>query len=266
MKVWKEFVRGIWSENPIFRLALGLCPTLAVTTSAENGLGMGAASTFVLVCSNAVISILRGVIPRKVRIPAFIVTIATFVTIVDLVMNGYFHALHKSLGLFIPLIVVNCIILGRAEAFASKNPLPASLVDGLAMGLGFTAALVVIGAVRELLGSGAIFGAVIFGAGYTPLLLMILPPGAFIVLGFLLGLMNKAEIALAERQGRQPIMRREHDCSRCTMHAKWFDFGPRPGERQAGEPRPDEARPGGARPDETRPAGAQGDKPRPEAT
>jgi len=226
MRAWHEFIKGFWSENPIFRLVLGMCPTLAVTTSAENGLGMGLASTFVLVCSNLVISAIRKFIPKKVRIPAFIVTIATFVTIVDLVMNGYFHALHKSLGLFIPLIVVNCIILGRAEAFASKNPMWVSILDGLGMGIGFTLSLIVLGSIRELLGNGTVFGVSVFGEGYLPLLLMILPPGAFIVLGVLLGLMNKAEIAIAEKSGRQPIIKKEHDCATCAIHTKWFDFTP----------------------------------------
>jgi electron transport complex protein RnfE len=224
VKAWDEFIKGFWSENPIFRLVLGLCPTLAVTTSAENGLGMGLASTFVLVCSNLVISSMRKFIPKKVRIPAYIVTIATFVTIVDLMMNGYFHALHKSLGLFIPLIVVNCIILGRAEAFASKNPIGVSIVDGLGMGFGFTISLIILGAIREIIGNGTIFNVSIFGDGYMPLLLMILPPGAFIVLGILLGLMNKAEIAIAEKSGRQPIIHKEHDCASCAIHTKWFDF------------------------------------------
>ena len=227
MNAWKEFTKGFWSENPIFRLVLGLCPTLAVTTTAENGIGMGLAATFVLVCSNTVIAMLRGFIPKKIRIPAFIVTIATFVTIVDLVMNGYFHALHKSLGLFIPLIVVNCIILGRAEAFASKNGVLISIIDGFGMGFGFTISLVLIGAIRELLGNGTIFGAAIFGGSYLPLLLMILPPGAFIVLGVLLGLMNHAEIRLAERAGRTPLIRREHDCASCAIHRSWFGGGKR---------------------------------------
>jgi electron transport complex protein RnfE len=224
VKAWDEFIKGLWSENPIFRLVLGLCPTLAVTTSAENGLGMGLASTFVLVCSNLVISSMRKFIPKKVRIPAYIVTIATFVTIVDLMMNGYFHALHKSLGLFIPLIVVNCIILGRAEAFASKNPIGVSIVDGLGMGFGFTLSLIMLGGIREIIGNGTIFNVSIFGDGYMPLLLMILPPGAFIVLGILLGLMNKAEIAIAEKSGRQPLIHKEHDCASCAIHTKWFDF------------------------------------------
>jgi electron transport complex protein RnfE len=225
MSAGREFIKGFWSENPIFRLVLGICPTLAVTTTAENGIGMGLAATFVLVCSNTVIAGIRGFIPKKVRIPAFIVTIATFVTIVDLVMNGYFHALHKSLGLFIPLIVVNCIILGRAEAFASKNSVGLSIVDGFGMGLGFTVSLVLIGAIRELLGNGTIFNVSIMGSSYLPLLLMILPPGAFIVLGVLLGLMNQAEIKLAERAGRTPMIRREHDCASCAIHRSWFDSG-----------------------------------------
>ena len=225
MNAWKEFAKGFWSENPIFRLVLGLCPTLAVTTTAENGIGMGLAATFVLVCSNTVIAIMRNFIPKKIRIPAFIVAIATFVTIVDLVMNGYFHALHKSLGLFIPLIVVNCIILGRAEAFASKNGIVISVIDGLGMGFGFTISLVLLGAIRELLGNGTIFGAAILGDSYIPLLLMILPPGAFIVLGMLLGLMNQAEIRLAERTGRTPLIRKEHDCASCAIHRSWFGGG-----------------------------------------
>lgn len=233
MSVFKEFTKGFWSENPIFRLVLGLCPTLAVTTTAENGIGMGLAATFVLVCSNTVISTVRRFIPKKVRIPAFIVTIATFVTIVDLVMNGYFHALHKSLGLFIPLIVVNCIILGRAEAFASKNSVGLSIVDGLGMGLGFTVSLLVIGAIRELLGNGTIFNVAIMGPSYLPLLLMILPPGAFIVLGVLLGLMNQAEIKLAERAGRTPLIRKEHDCASCAIHRNWFNLDEETGESGA---------------------------------
>ncbi len=225
MNAWKEFTKGFWSENPIFRLVLGICPTLAVTTTAENGIGMGLASTFVLVCSNTVIAMIRNFIPKKIRIPAFIVIIATFVTIVDLVMEGYFFALHKSLGLFIPLIVVNCIILGRAEAFASKNGVFISMIDGIGMGFGFTISLVLIGAIREILGNGSIFNVPILGSSYLPLLLMILPPGAFIVLGILLGLMNKAEICLAERAGRTPLIRKEHDCANCTIHRAWFGLG-----------------------------------------
>jgi len=190
MSLFGEFRKGLWRENAVFRLLLGLCPTLAVTTSAENGLGMGLATTFVLVCSNMVVSILRKVIPAKVRIPAFIVIIASFVTVVQLCMEGFFYDLYKALGIFIPLIVVNCVILGRAEAFASKNKLAAALADGLGMGVGFTLALFVLGAVRELFGSGTLLGFSVFGAGFQPLLLMILPPGAFIAMGFLLAAMN----------------------------------------------------------------------------
>lgn len=191
MALVREFTKGLWRENPIFRLVLGICPTLAVTTAAINGIGMGLATTFVLVCSNGVISLLRKFIPPRVRIPSFIVVIASFVTIVDLVMAGFFFQLHKTLGLFIPLIVVNCIILGRAEAFASKHPLRESIADGFGMGLGFTLSLLVLGSIREVLGNGTIFNVPAFGPGYFPFLLMILPPGAFITLGFLLALMNR---------------------------------------------------------------------------
>lgn len=191
MTLTREFTKGFWRENPIFRLVLGICPTLAVTTAAINGIGMGLATTFVLVCSNVVISLLRNFIPPRVRIPSFIVVIASFVTIVDLVMAGFFFELHKTLGLFIPLIVVNCIILGRAEAFASKHPLVESIADGFGMGFGFTLSLLVLGSIREVLGNGTIFDVPAFGPGYFPFLVMILPPGAFITLGFLLALMNR---------------------------------------------------------------------------
>jgi electron transport complex protein RnfE len=193
MNLVREFTKGFWRENAVFRLALGLCPTLAVTTSAENGLGMGLATTFVLLCSNIAVSLLRKLIPDKVRIPAFIVIIASFVTVVQLLMEAYVYDLFKSLGIFIPLIVVNCVILGRAEAFASKQPVHAAAIDGAGMGLGFTLALFVLGAVREIFGSGALLGHSLFGAGYTPFLLMILPPGAFITLGFLLAGMNRLD-------------------------------------------------------------------------
>jgi electron transport complex protein RnfE len=190
MSLLENFKKGLWRENAVFRLLLGLCPTLAVTTSAENGLGMGLATTFVLVGSNIVVSLMRQVIPPKVRIPAFIVIIASFVTVVQLCMEAYFYDLYKALGIFIPLIVVNCVILGRAEAFASKNSLLPSMADGLGMGTGFTLALFVLGAVRELFGSGTLLGYAVFGAGYQPLILMILPPGAFIAMGLLLAAMN----------------------------------------------------------------------------
>jgi electron transport complex protein RnfE len=191
MTLGQELRKGFWQHNAVFRLLLGLCPALAVTTSAENGLGMGLATTFVLVCSNIVVSSLRRVIPAKVRIPSFIVVIASFVTVVQLCMEAYFYDLYKALGIFIPLIVVNCLILGRAEAFASKNRLLPAVVDGVGMGLGFTLALFVLGSVRELFGSGSLLGFSVFGPDYQPLLLMILPPGAFIAMGLLLAAMNK---------------------------------------------------------------------------
>ena len=191
MSLTKEFLKGFWDDNPVFRLLLGLCPTLAVTTSAINGIGMGVATTFVLVNSNVIISLIRNIIPRRVRIPAFILVIATFVTIVDMVMYGFAHQMHKALGLFIPLIVVNCIILGRAEAFASKKGVLVSLADGLGMGLGFTLSLFILGSIREILGNGTLLGITLVGESFAPVLVFILPPGAFIALGFLLAVMNK---------------------------------------------------------------------------
>ncbi|PLX01177.1 MAG: electron transport complex subunit RsxE [Marinilabiliales bacterium] len=184
-----NFTRGILKENPVFVLLLGLCPTLGVTTSAINGIGMGLATTFVLIMSNLVVSIIKNVIPSKVRIPSFIVVIASFVTIVQMTMQAYIPALYKSLGLFIPLIVVNCVILGRAEAFASKNGLVSSILDGLGMGIGFTFALGLLGAIREVLGSGAIFGFKFIEG--DAMLVFVLAPGAFIVLGYLIAISNK---------------------------------------------------------------------------
>lgn len=189
MNQLQNFTKGLIKENPILVLVLGTCPTLATTSSSLNGLGMGVATTFVLVGSNVVISLLSGLIPEKVRIPAFIVIIASFVTVVDLVMQAYVPGLYETLGIFIPLIVVNCIVLGRAEAFASKNSVLSSLVDGLGMGIGFTLALGLLGAIREILGSGAIFGhKFIQGDG---ILVFILAPGAFLALGYLIALVNK---------------------------------------------------------------------------
>ncbi len=193
MNLSTEFVKGLWRDNAVFKLLLGLCPALAVTTSAVNGLGMGLATTFVLVCSNVVVALLRKVIPAQVRIPAFIIIIASFVTVVQLVMEAYMFGLHQALGIFIPLIVCNCLILGRAEAFASKNPLVPAVADGAGMGLGFTLALFALGAVREIMGTGGLFGVSFFGEHYAPFLLMILPPGAFIALGLLLAGMNHLE-------------------------------------------------------------------------
>lgn len=190
MNQWKNFTKGFIKENPVFVLVLGMCPTLGVTSSAINGLGMGLATTFVLLMSNIVISLVKNVIPDKVRIPSFIVIIAAFVTVVQLTMQAYVPALYKSLGLFIPLIVVNCIVLGRAEAFASKNSLVSSAIDGIGIGLGFSFALVLLGGVREILGSGKIFDITIYSENYVTLL-FILSPGAFIVLGYLIAIINR---------------------------------------------------------------------------
>lgn len=187
--VLTDFTKGITKENPTYVQALGMCPTLATTTSAINGLGMGIATLAVLTMSNVAVSLVRKFIPEKVRIPAYIVIIASFVTIIDLLMHGFTYNLWKTLGLFIPLIVVNCIILGRAEAFASKNDVFRSLLDGLGMGVGFTLSLLLLGSVRELLGNGTIFGIKVWGDAFK-LFMMILPPGAYIVLGLLAGLFN----------------------------------------------------------------------------
>jgi electron transport complex protein RnfE len=190
MGIAKEFSKGIIKENAVLRLLLGLCPALAVTGTAENGLGMGLSATAVLVCSNLVVSLLRNFIPNKVRIPCFIVVIATFVTLVDMLLNAFLPALHSQLGIFVPLIVVNCLILGRAEAFAFKNPVSGSLADGLGMGLGFALSLTLLGAVRELLSLGSVFNVNILGAAYQPFQVFAFPAGAFIALGLLLAAFN----------------------------------------------------------------------------
>ena len=189
-KALNTVLNGILRENPVFALVLGMCPTLATTTSAINGMSMGLATTFVLICSNVVISLLKNLIPDKVRIPAFIVVIATFVTMVQLLMQAYLPAIYEVLGLFIPLIVVNCVVLGRAEAFAAKNTVGLSALVGLGMGLGFTLALTLIGAVRELLGTGSLFGMNLYNETYG-MLIFVLAPGAFIVLGYLMALVQK---------------------------------------------------------------------------
>ncbi len=190
MSQWKNFTKGFIKENPVFVLVLGMCPTLGVTSSAINGLGMGLATTFVLMMSNIAVSLVKNVIPEKVRIPSFIVIIASFVTIVQLTMQAYVPSLYKSLGIFIPLIVVNCIVLGRAEAFASKNSIVSSAIDGLGIGFGFTFALLLLGSIREILGSGKIFNATIYPENYVTLL-FVLAPGAFIVLGYLIAIINR---------------------------------------------------------------------------
>jgi electron transport complex protein RnfE len=199
MTATAELIKGIYKENPVFRLALGLCPTLAVSTSIQNAIGMGGAATFVLLGSNITISLIRKLIPAKVRIPCYIVVIASFVTIVELVMGAYLPELSKSLGIFIPLIVVNCIILGRAEAFASKNGVLISILDGIGMGIGFTFALVLIAAIREILGDGKLFGYMVFGPGYRPALIMIMAPGAFVTMGLLMGYFNLLDEKLKRR-------------------------------------------------------------------
>ena len=191
--LWERIYNGIVKENPAFILMLGMCPTLAVTTSAINGLGMGLSSLVVLAISNVVISLLRKVIPDEVRLPAFIVIVASFVTVVELLMEAYMESLYASLGIYIPLIVVNCIILGRAEAYASKNPPLLSLFDGLGMGLGFTIALVIIGSIRELLGAGSIFGIALPG-NFEPIAFFVRAPGAFLVLAVLVAIMNAVGI------------------------------------------------------------------------
>lgn len=204
MSIGKEFLRGINNENPVFRLLLGLCPTLAVTTSAINGIGMGLATTTVLLGSNLVVSAMKNVIPKQVRIPSFIVIIATFVTIVGLMMEAFMYPLFEALGLFIPLIVVNCLILGRAEAYASKNSMGKSFVDALAMGVGFTLSLGILGIVREILGNGSVFGLSFVGEEVGMALIFALPPGAFISLGLMLALIN----VLSAKRGSISLFRR----------------------------------------------------------
>jgi electron transport complex protein RnfE len=192
----KYLTNGLLKENPTFVIVLGTCPTLAITTAAVNGIGMGAATTFVLVFSNLFIALLKNFIPDKVRIAAFIVIIATFVTIVDLVMKAYTPDLYKALGIFIPLIVVNCIILGRAEAFAQKNSVWRSVLDGLGMGIGFTLAITLIGSIREILGNGSIFGLRLLSENAVTILIFVLPPGAFVTYGFLIAIMNRIKLKL----------------------------------------------------------------------
>ncbi|MBN1357080.1 electron transport complex subunit E [bacterium] len=182
----KAFTEGIWKNNPVLILLLGMCPVLGVTSSAVNGLGMGMATLFVLVMSNLVVSVLRHIIPKKMRIPCFIVIIASFVTIVEMLTQAYTPALYRALGIFIPLIVVNCIVLGRSEAFASKNGVVRSIADGLGMGIGFTLALFLMGVIREFFGNGSFFDLSLFGENFNPVLIMIMPPGAFLTLGYLL--------------------------------------------------------------------------------
>ena len=223
MKTWLAFWSGIFKNNPTFRLVLGLCPTLAVTTSLENALGMGLAATFVLVCSNTLVSALRKVIPGAVHIPCYIVIIATFVTATDLLMQAYLPALSESLGIFIPLIVVNCIILGRAEAFASRNGVVDSIADGLGSGIGFTLALAVIASVREICGAGSltVWGDIAFkNLNPGPVTLAILPAGGFVTLGLILALVNWTGEMMARRRGAPAPLPINLDCRHCTMCGK----------------------------------------------
>lgn len=213
-KVMERLFNGIFKENPTFVLMLGMCPTLAVTTSAINGLGMGLTTAAVLALSNMMISMLRKVIPDKVRIPAFIVVIASFVTILELLLEGFVPSLYSSLGIYIPLIVVNCIILGRAEAYASKNTVLLSIFDGIGMGLGFTMALTIIGAFRELIGSGMVFDIRVMPESYEPVTIFILAPGAFFVLACLVAIQNKIKMKKAKQEG--VILQCDTGCASCV--------------------------------------------------
>jgi electron transport complex protein RnfE len=216
--MWKTFIKGLWSENPVLVLMLGMCPTLAVTSNAVNGLGMGLATVFVLLCSNTVISIIKNIVPKKIRIPCYIVIIATFVTIVDFLMKAYAPpSLNQALGIFIPLIVVNCIVLGRAEAFASKNTVGKSMIDGLGMGIGFTLALVALGGTREFLSAGTFFAYKIILTWNTRFMLPSSPPGAFIILGFFLAIMNWIAIRKAEKTGEVYTAPAGFDCKHCNL-------------------------------------------------
>ena len=213
-KYWESFSKGIIKENPVLRLVLGTCPTLAVTTAAFNGLGMGAAATFVLVCSNIVISLLRKCIPDKVRLPAYIVVIAGFATIVQMLVKAFLPAIDSALGIYLPLIVVNCIILGRAEAFAGKNTVGLSALDGLGMGVGFTAALIVMGSIREFLGNGTVFGWP-EGGLIPPIAIFVLPAGGFFVFGMLIWIANRLSTKLEQNSARKELS--SEVCAACPM-------------------------------------------------
>ncbi len=214
-RYWNAFSKGLLRENPVFRLVLGTCPTLAVTTAAVNGLGMGAAATFVLVCSNIVISLLRKLIPGKVRLPSYIVVIAGFTTIVQMLVKAYLPAIDQSLGIYLPLIVVNCIILGRAEAFAGKNSVGLSALDGLGMGCGFTGALVVMGSIREFLGNGTVFGWP-EGGLFPAITIFVLPAGGFFVFGMLIWLVNRLSIRMEKNQTRRELASAGSSASACA--------------------------------------------------
>lgn len=213
--ILERLYNGIVKENPTFVLMLGMCPTLAVTTSAINGVGMGLSSMAVLALSNAMISLLRKIIPDSVRMPAFIVIVASFVTLVDFLLQAYAPSLNEALGIYIPLIVVNCIILGRAESYASKNPVLPSLFDGIGMGLGFTLGLTILGAFREILGQGSVFGLNIMPESYTPAVIFILPPGAFFVLGCLVAIQNKMKNTKKKEYSDIQVCK-DGGCASCT--------------------------------------------------
>lgn len=218
-KYVERLYNGIWKENPIFVQMLGLCPTLAVTTSAINGVGMGLSSTAVLVCANLLISALRHLIPDRVRLPGEIVVVASLVTIVDMLMEGFLPSLYSALGIYIPLIVVNCIILGRAEAYAGKHgPIP-SLFDGIGMGLGFTVGLTLIGMFRELIGAGTLFGIQVMPSAYEPVNIFIMAPGAFLVLAMLVAVQNRIKRQKSEKTGKPAVPAEETGCMACANKA-----------------------------------------------
>ncbi|MDD4732874.1 MAG: electron transport complex subunit E [Desulfovibrio sp.] len=217
IKMWKEFSKGLWKELPPFRLVLGLCPVLAVTKTADGGLGMGLAVVFVLTLSNLLVSLVRKIVPPKVRIACYIVIAASLVVAVELLMQAFAYTLYQKLGIFVSLIVVNCIILGRAEAFASKNPPHLSVADGLGMGLGFTLSLTFLGALREIFGYGTLFGVPVMGTSFKPFSFMIEAPGAFVCLGMLLGAMNYFTNLQRRRKGLAPRGNPAHECGSCGL-------------------------------------------------
>lgn len=222
--LWHEFSKGILKENPVLCLVLGTCPTLAVTTAATNAIGMGVAATLVLVCSNAVISAMRKIIPDKVRIPAYITIIAGFVTIVQMLVKAYAPSIDESLGIYLPLIVVNCIILGRAEMYASKNSVLPSILDGLGMGVGFTAALLAMGMIREFFGAGCLFGIPVTSGFMDPIIIFILPPGGFFVFGMLIALANRLTGSKKEPE--------EIGCASCPLHENCSKLTAKEGDEQ----------------------------------
>ena len=217
--IWKEFAKGLWAELPPFRLLLGLCPVLAVTTKAENGLGMGVAVVFVITLSSFLVSFIRKIIPKKVRIACYITIAASLVVSVELLMQAYAYPLYQQLGIFVPLIVVNCLILGRAEAFAGKNPVHLAVADGLGMGIGFTLSLTFLGAVREILGTGEVFGVQVIGGSFEPVKFMVEAPGAFVALGLILAGMNWLAIVQAKRKGLPAPENPRTGCDACRACA-----------------------------------------------